>query len=670
MNIRILVFFLLLSFPGFSNDPEPILPKTKVIRSPHWYADQVPQWRARVTGNKSDAAAWVNYYTAARYALAPPQQLSAIVKEMETAHANAFEFLLVKAMHDGYSSDGFLWLNKAYAMNPSNPGTYPAMIVFAELHGDRSARSNFGRMLVDAGQISSSLLNYSYNVLMSLDPGAVLITEGDNTAIPLFVLQDVFGIRKDVTVLQMELLNDADYRTRTFLDLGISSDVKKLDASLTTDKQLLSAILQSINSAKKYYFTLTLSQANLTPIKDQLYVVGLASQVSKERVNNITIIRENLEKKFLLDYLTVDFNGENEFAAGKVLSANYLVPMLMLYEHYVDNNENEKAAQLRLLITKLAAETGKEKLVGNFLGSKISDIPYFPFQLDLKKTEGIFKKIKDNIYAQEYEVTNAQYNQFLNYLKENKLDAQHEKYTFDLSKYEEPSLSFMRVYSADRIPMKKDRSNSRHFINYPAVSVSYEAAVAYCEWLTEQYNRHADRKYKKVKFRLPTVQEWQIAALGYDKVQSWQLDENTVMVGVFNDEKSELSKELKPMPVQDNEILYPWYKAYNYRNKVLNSRGCALGNFKFPENDTGCGDRKLMGVDGFVMMSPVQAYFPNGLGLYDVVGNVAEMTDEKGKACGGSWNHPPSESTIRSVNSYEGPDVAVGFRVFMEVIEQ
>ncbi len=141
------------------------------------------------------------------------------------------------------------------------------------------------------------------------------------------------------------------------------------------------------------------------------------------------------------------------------------------------------------------------------------------------------------------------------------------------------------------------------------------------------------------------------------------------MVGVFNDQKSELSKELKPMPVKDNEIFYPWYKAYNYRNKALNSRGCALGNFKFPENETGCGDRKIIGVDGFVMMSPVQSYFPNGLGLYDVVGNIAEMSEEKGKACGGSWNHPPLESTIRSLNVYEGPDVAVGFRVFMEVIE-
>ena len=57
------------------------------------------------------------------------------------------------------------------------------------------------------------------------------------------------------------------------------------------------------------------------------------------------------------------------------------------------------------------------------------------------------------------------------------------------------------------------------------------------------------------------------------------------------------------------------------------------------------------------------------MGLFDVVGNVAEMIDVKGKACGGSWNDPPEKSTIHSVKSYRKPDPSIGFRVFMDVIE-
>jgi formylglycine-generating enzyme required for sulfatase activity len=70
------------------------------------------------------------------------------------------------------------------------------------------------------------------------------------------------------------------------------------------------------------------------------------------------------------------------------------------------------------------------------------------------------------------------------------------------------------------------------------------------------------------------------------------------------------------------------------------------------------------------MTAPVRCYFPNDMGFYDVVGNVAEMISERGKACGGSWNDPPDKSTIRSIKEYDGPDETVGFRVFMEVIEK
>ena len=68
-------------------------------------------------------------------------------------------------------------------------------------------------------------------------------------------------------------------------------------------------------------------------------------------------------------------------------------------------------------------------------------------------------------------------------------------------------------------------------------------------------------------------------------------------------------------------------------------------------------------------MARTKSYFPNDIGLYDVVGNVAEMVDEKGKACGGSWNDIPEASTIRSVKIYRKPNDTIGFRVFMEVIE-
>jgi hypothetical protein len=58
------------------------------------------------------------------------------------------------------------------------------------------------------------------------------------------------------------------------------------------------------------------------------------------------------------------------------------------------------------------------------------------------------------------------------------------------------------------------------------------------------------------------------------------------------------------------------------------------------------------------------------MGLCDIVGNGAEMIDRKGKARGRSWDQLPEESTIRSVSNYSGPNGSVGFRIFMEVVEE
>ncbi|NRA13755.1 MAG: SUMF1/EgtB/PvdO family nonheme iron enzyme, partial [Crocinitomicaceae bacterium] len=50
--------------------------------------------------------------------------------------------------------------------------------------------------------------------------------------------------------------------------------------------------------------------------------------------------------------------------------------------------------------------------------------------------------------------------------------------------------------------------------SYPVLGVSYNQAVAYADWFTEQYNRRTEKEFKEVKFRLPTEEEWEYAARG------------------------------------------------------------------------------------------------------------------------------------------------------------
>lgn len=226
---------------------------------------------------------------------------------------------------------------------------------------------------------------------------------------------------------------------------------------------------------------------------------------------------------------------------------------------------------------------------------------------------------KNVLYFSKYEVTNREYNAFLLDIK-TKNQSEYEACLFDSSQWKNkfPNMVFPESFGS----MYHRHPN---YGDYPVVNISLKAAKKYCEWLTACYNNDSKKQFSKVKFRLPSESEWKMIA--------------------------------DPLPGHN----LPWPGNFPYTD----DRKSFLANIKF--KDTTGGYAKYIADKGLITINKGQ-YNPNNLGIFDVIGNVSEMTDE-GNLKGGSWDNFLEESTVEKSQAYTLPDPRVGFRVIMEVIE-
>ena len=142
------------------------------------------------------------------------------------------------------------------------------------------------------------------------------------------------------------------------------------------------------------------------------------------------------------------------------------------------------------------------------------------------------------------------------------------------------------------------------FDDYPVVGVNWKQANAFAHWRTGIMNSFL-RKIKQPTlpdFRLPTESEWEYASRG-------GLDSSP----------------------------YPWGGPY-----TRNIKGCFLANFK-----------PLRGnyvADGGLKTIKTASYNPNGYGLYDMAGNVAEWTSNAYDESSYSYTHDMNSDYHRDAN--------------------
>jgi hypothetical protein len=250
------------------------------------------------------------------------------------------------------NATSFQFLQKAYAIYPENVDLYDDFMAYYEMSDNQMDRKKFSTKLYKSNTISDYLIEYNHNVLVSLPSNAILFTNGYDDTYPVWVNQDVKNVRKDITIININLLKDKEYREKILNRAKLTYDKKNQGIELIED-------LMISNPTKEIYLGLTVDKELLGRLYKDLYLVGLVLKYSNSPFNNVALIQSNWENQFKKK--TIE-QAPSSFKQKQVL-ANYLLPLIYLHNYYIDTNELLKAKELKELVLKIASYNGKQKIV-------------------------------------------------------------------------------------------------------------------------------------------------------------------------------------------------------------------------------------------------------------------------------------------------------------------
>lgn len=648
MKLFMLGFFVMMSFYSLAQSPEPILSMTRVQKTYDYYFEQSVLWEREVKKAPSNKNAWLNYFLAARYANHFSKEainrfdLEDIVAQAKEAISESFEYHYIK--YRLYSNCADLY--KANKIEPDRKIALHDLQTCYLVEGDLDNANEYVKKWYKTGDWSPNIFRWNYNVLASLAPNALMLSWGDNDSYPIFALQEIKKIRKDVDLIVMPLLWKDSYRDHVFAQNNIAPFGEK-SSDFQNELDYYSAIVDHLQSSsgRPLYIGVAGSKKLENKYEDSLYLVGLAYKFSAQPFDNIAVIQDNYEHKFLLDYLKVDLENDISRPIVDQMNLNYIPSFLLLRNRYIEQSQEERAKGVEQIILNIAESNNQRASIAKYFNIQR---PIEQSGFSVKDLDRPMKKIEGNIYASETEVSNEQYNRFIQDLGINNeqeilerslhaptswadllSEENKKKYAVKHNIYDEEGNVIGHTWVLDRKDIEFGNPNAP---NFPIQNISWETANEYCKWITRVYNSSTSRKkkFKKVIFRLPTEQEWETAARGGHKM-----------------------------------IRYAWGD-YNIQNK----KGCYLCNFNAPHCDRCPAKYNKESNDGAFFTAMVDAYFPNSYGLYNMNGNVAEMIANPKMTKGGGWQNNAEECKISAKLPSDAPSPNVGFRVFMEVLEK
>ncbi len=361
--------FTMLSFQSFSQNAEPVYRITREIHSSDWYSQQAKAWKQEIDKKSNDKMAWVYWFTANRYAsytnekakenndyLRNPED---ILKLAEKTIPNTFEYYFMKTYNSG--DERFVeYIQKAQALRPYDSLLLPVLMNYYQFTNDKANVNIVSQKWLESKEIPFGMLAAAYNMLNSVEPNGILLTGGDNDTYPLWVLQNAKKIRTDVLVLNSSLLQIDNYRKWIFSENKLS-DPKIFN----NQKEVVTYFLENVKS-RPVYVSAFMDNGLYKEYGDKMYLTGLAFKYSEKPFDNLGVLQNNAENKFMIDHLQQSFLANDAQSAVSQMNLGYLPMFIKLYEHYKLCGETLKAQKLKDLARTVGNNGGDTECIKYF----------------------------------------------------------------------------------------------------------------------------------------------------------------------------------------------------------------------------------------------------------------------------------------------------------------
>lgn len=373
------ICILLLTIPisVAAQKPEKQISFAKETKSHEYYVKQAELWWLEIQWDKTSEDSWYNYFRACRNAQGTANWREDFVKEspylksgkdivklMEENIPDTFTFNYVAYSIQGIDPTKGSYLVKAYEKNPRYDGINAAMVTYAVSILDPDLRKKVNVNWYPLNELSPGLLDYAYNVLMSVEPNSILLTQHDNDSYPIWMLQDVKGIHSDVTVINFDFLLLDSYRQEIFNRLNIKQfDLKLTDNYQVNWQNVLRHFLTNYGNDRPLYFAMTVSENLYKEFADKMTGSGLAYRF-RDKPQNIVELNKNLiENRFLLDYLKIQLIPDSNQKNVDQQNINYLKCFKTAFDYYKFNQNLQQAGRIQELSQNIAKQSGDETVI-------------------------------------------------------------------------------------------------------------------------------------------------------------------------------------------------------------------------------------------------------------------------------------------------------------------